>query len=68
MREVGELHPWAANTVLVRPGTLVTQGNVLRITSHAAPGDLVDSNIDDFVVDNVVLLYRLAADSDAAAG
>ena len=53
----GALPTWSANVLLVGPGILTQTGNVLRIASRPLAGS-GSSELDDFVIDNVVLLYK----------
>lgn len=48
---------WAAQTLLVNPGTLRARGNVLRIEARTSGGQS-SGDIDDFVIDNLVLFYK----------
>ena len=48
---------WNANVAIVGPGWLQESGNILQIGSRDYRGSLLGS-IDDFIIDNVVLLYR----------
>jgi hypothetical protein len=51
----GALPTWSANVLLVGPGVLRPTGNVLRIESRPLAG--ATRELDDFVIDNVVLMY-----------
>jgi hypothetical protein len=44
---------WNGNVMLVHPGVL-QESNVLRIQA----GDTGDGNIDDFIVDNLVVVFK----------
>src|SRR5919106_2616464 len=47
---------WNSNVMLIRPGVL-RENNILRLGSRASNGSLL-GNIDDFVIDNVVVLFK----------
>ena len=51
----GVLPTWSANVLLVGPGVLRETANVLRIESRPLAG--ATNELDDFVIDNVVLMY-----------
>lgn len=51
---------WNANVALVGAGWLEERGNVLQIGARNDQGGLLN-DIDDFLIDNVVLLYRTRA-------
>ncbi|MGH2354240.1 MAG: M64 family metallopeptidase [Chloroflexota bacterium] len=56
---------WNSNVLLVNPNTLRSGGNVLRIKAateqlSVPPGQPPRTSIDEFVVDNVVLMYKTA--------
>jgi len=44
---------WNGNVMLIEPGVL-REDNVLRIRS----GELSDDNIDDFIIDNLVVVFK----------
>ena len=44
---------WNGNVMLIEPGVL-REDNVLRIQS----GELSDDNIDDFIIDNLVVVFK----------
>ena len=48
---------WFAQVGEIPSGTLKTTGNVLKIISRNSDGN-AGSNLDDFNIDNVVVLYR----------
>lgn len=48
---------WAGQVLLVSPGVLGPAGNVLHVESRSGSGG-TSGDIDDFVIDNVVLLYK----------
>jgi hypothetical protein len=51
---------WNGNILLLEPHhQLKAAGNVLRVESRNARGQGVD-DIDDFIIDNVVIVYKLA--------
>jgi hypothetical protein len=52
----GVLPTWSANVLLVGPGVVRETGNVLRIESRSLP-ETGTGELDDFVIDNVVLMY-----------
>jgi hypothetical protein len=47
---------WAAQVMLISPGFLTPARNILRIESRDAGGD-TDGDIDDFIIDNAIVLY-----------
>lgn len=49
---------WNGNVMLVRPNVLRESNNVLRLGSRDERGSLL-GNVDDFVIDNVVILYKI---------
>jgi hypothetical protein len=63
----GALPTWSANVMLVRPAALFEAGNVLRIRSRPLAGG-VASELDDFVIDNVVLMYSTRTSSGGTQG
>ena len=44
---------WNGNVMLIEPGVL-RENNVLRIRS----GELSNGNLDDFIIDNLVVLFK----------
>jgi IgA Peptidase M64 len=50
---------WSAQVVLVGPGTLRGRGNVLRVGARTDSGSS-SGDVDDFAIDNVVLMYKTA--------
>ncbi len=48
---------WTSNLMVVAAGTLGPAGNSLHVGSRDEDGTLV-GNIDDFLIDNVVILYK----------
>jgi hypothetical protein len=48
---------WNSNTMVIRPGVLREINNVLRIESRNSSGG-TGGDIDDFIIDNVVVLYK----------
>lgn len=48
---------WNGNIMLIRPGTLRETDNELHIESRNAAGG-GGSNLDDFIIDNCVVLYK----------
>jgi hypothetical protein len=48
---------WNANVLVIRNGILRPSGNVLHIESRNTSGG-TDGNIDDFILDNVVVMYK----------
>ena len=48
---------WAAQVLLVTPNTLRGRDNVLHVDSRTDSGTS-SGDIDDFVIDNLVLLYK----------
>jgi hypothetical protein len=54
----GPRNGWRANTVLVEPRhQLRATGNILRVQARDSAGG-PGGNIDDFMVDNVVIVYK----------
>src|SRR5262249_25722160 len=50
---------WNSNVLLLEPHHQLTAGgNVLRVESRNSRGERVD-DIDDFIIDNVVIVYKL---------
>jgi hypothetical protein len=49
---------WTGNVMLIRPNVLRSTGNVLHIGARDDRGSIL-GNVDDFVIDNMVLLYKL---------
>jgi hypothetical protein len=47
---------WNGNVMLIRPGVL-GENNILRLGARASNGSLL-GDIDDFVIDNVVVLFK----------
>jgi hypothetical protein len=47
---------WAGNVMLVRPGVL-QENNILRLGARASNGSIL-GNVDDFVIDNVVIIFK----------
>jgi hypothetical protein len=48
---------WAAQVLLVGPNTLRGSGNVLHVEARTNSGS-PSGDVDDFVIDNVVLMYK----------
>jgi hypothetical protein len=48
---------WNGNVMLVRPGVLRDNNNVLRLGARASNGSIL-GNVDEFVIDNVVVLFK----------
>ncbi len=53
---------WTGNVVLVRPGIL-RETNILRLGARDSRGSLggLSGDVDEFVIDNVVVLYKTRA-------
>jgi hypothetical protein len=52
---------WNANVLLVEPHhQLKSKGNVLHVESRTSSGESA-GDIDDFIIDNVVIVYKIAA-------
>lgn len=51
---------WAGQVLLIRPGVLRPAGNILKIESRNSSGT-TSGDIDDFVIDNVIVLYETLA-------
>lgn len=54
---VQDTHAWTSNVMLVEAGTLRPEGNSLEVEARTGSGES-SGDIDDFVIDNVVLLYK----------
>lgn len=48
---------WAAQVLLVAPNTLRGSGNILHVEARTNSGS-PSGDVDDFVIDNVVLMYK----------
>lgn len=49
---------WVTQIVEVDPGLLKASGNILRIEARDANGGQANGQLDDFVIDSVVLMYK----------
>lgn len=48
---------WAAQVLLVNPNVLRSSGNILHVEARTGSGSS-SGDVDDFVIDNVVLMYK----------
>ena len=48
---------WTGNVMLIRPNVLRASGNVLHIGARDDRGSIL-GNVDDFVIDNMVVMYK----------
>ena len=48
---------WSAQVLLIQPNTLHSRDNVLRVAARTGSGS-ASGDIDDFVIDNVVVVYK----------
>jgi hypothetical protein len=56
-----EEYVWAGHVLTIRPGVLRAGENLLRIDAGRIEQGMGHGDLDDFVVDNVVLLYETTA-------
>jgi IgA Peptidase M64 len=56
-RTTDSTEAWSAQVLVITPGTLHSRDNVLHVESRTDSGS-ASGDIDDFVIDNVVVLYK----------